>query len=75
MSDEAWVPDFGTVVRLKSGGVNMTVVDIVEKGPNEPIDPFVGPVGVLCVWHRPDGGPEQHVFAVAALEPVNEASQ
>lgn len=54
----------GDVVRLKSGGPKMTVVDTGNYGGMQ-----MGPEdGVLCVWFDEKNKPTERVFDAATIE-------
>lgn len=57
-SAQPWTPAVGDVVRLKSGGLNMTVKDITSDGL------------ASCIWFDPNGQYDQTTMPASCLELV-----
>jgi uncharacterized protein YodC (DUF2158 family) len=52
----------GNVVKLKSGGPKMTVMNVGDWSPTGPVD------GVLCTWFDEKNKHSEHVFDAATLD-------
>jgi uncharacterized protein YodC (DUF2158 family) len=68
LENEMFNPNVGDSVRLKSGGPEMTVVEVITTGMSE------RPTGNLrCSWFAGKKN-EKAIFPIGALEPVDAAA-